>query len=75
MKCKNRMSKANFIVVKLIIGLFSLNPKNMRFPYFKRVVVVFFMIPIFTFLFIVNNFFLLIDNIFFYKFKKILKKN
>ena len=71
MKCKNRMSKANFIVVKLIIGLFSLNPKNMRFPYFKRVVVVFFMIPIFTFLFIVNNFFLLIDNIFFYKFKKI----
>ncbi len=29
------------------------------------------MIPIFTFLFITNNFFLLIDNLFFYKFKKV----
>jgi hypothetical protein len=65
------MSKSNFISLKLITGLFSLNPSNMRFPYFKRIVVVFLMIPIFTFQFIVNNFFLLIDNLFFYKFKKI----
>lgn len=65
------MSKANFISLKLVIGLFSLNPRNMRFPYFKRIAVVFLMIPIFTFLFTVNNFFLLIDNLLFYKFKKI----
>ena len=68
------MSKANFISIKLVIGLFSVNPSNMRFPYFKRIIVVFLMIPIFTFQFMLNNFFLLIDNLFFYKFKKIVIK-
>ena len=58
------------MALKLFTELFSLNPKNMRFPYFKRVLMVLLMVPFFSFLFIVNNFFLLIDHLLFFRFKK-----
>ena len=63
------------MTVKLFTQLFSLNPKNMRFPYFKRVLVVLLMVPFFSFLFIVNNFFLLIDHLLIFRFKKTLIKD
>ena len=59
------------MIVKLIIKLFSINPKNMRFPYFKRILMVFIMVPFFSFLFVINNFFLALDHIFFFRFKTI----
>ena len=65
------MSNSSFKSFKLITELFSINPKNMRFPYFKRIVVVILFVPFFSLLFIINNFFLFIDNILFYKFKRV----
>lgn len=59
------------MIIKLITELFSMNPKNMRFPYLKRLLMVLIMVPFFTFLFVVNNFFLMMDYIFFFSFKRI----
>ena len=50
---------------QLLFGVFSFNPKNMRWFNLRRLAVVLFMLPLFIFLLIVNNAFLILDYVFF----------
>lgn len=52
-------------IFNLVFGVFSFDPKNMRWFNIRRVLVVVFILPVFLFLLINNRIFLLLDNLFF----------
>lgn len=53
------------LLIHLITGIFSLNPKNMRWFNIKRILVVIILLPIFLLLLVTNRLFLILDNLFF----------
>jgi len=54
----------------LVFSLFSLKKGNMRSVRLYRISIVFLMIPLFCVLCLLNNLFLLLDHVFFFRFKK-----
>ena len=63
------------LALQLIFGIFSFDSKNMRWFNLKRIVISFFILPIFLLILFVNRLFLALDYIFFPGFKKIQIKN
>ena len=53
------------LLFQMVFGVFSLNPKNMRWFNLRRILLCLFVMPFFIFLLIINNVFLLIDYILF----------
>lgn len=53
------------LLFQMIFGVFSLKRNNMRWFNFRRVFVCIFLLPFFLLVLVVNNFFLLLDYIFF----------
>jgi len=59
------------LVVKLFFSLFSFNPRNMRWFNVRRIIVSFFLLPVFIILFLSNRLFMLLDYVFFARFVQI----
>ena len=53
------------LIFQMIFGVFSFNPKNMRWFNLRRVVLCLFLVPFFISLLVINNLFLLLDYILF----------
>jgi len=53
------------LLLQMIFGIFSFNPKNMRWFNFRRITVSIFLLPIFIVTLLINNLFLLLDYLLF----------
>ena len=58
------------LLYSLFFGVFSLNPKNMRFFNLKRILMVLIIFPIFIFFLGINKFFIYLDYLLFPNFRK-----
>lgn len=58
------------IFLKLLLHTFTFKRNSLRFISFKRLTAVFILYPLFTFFFLVNWFFLLLDELIFFSYRK-----